>query len=64
MGRVCGAGGIIFLLFNPHSTPQYNLLWQKLLKFDGPFPLTDIATDEVAYYISKSNAYGTPLDLR
>lgn len=39
-------------------------MWQKLLGFEGPFPLETIAAQEVAYYISVKNAYGTPLDLR
>ena len=43
---------------------KYNLLWQKLLKLDGPFPWDDVVADEIKYYISKSNAFGIPMDPR
>jgi hypothetical protein len=43
---------------------KYNLLWQKLLKLDGPFPLEKVSNTEIAYYISKSNKYGIPMDPR
>ena len=42
---------------------KYNLLWQKILKLDGPFPQHVIDT-EVAYYKSKANDYGIPMDPR
>jgi hypothetical protein len=43
---------------------KYNLLWQKLLKLDGPYPYAKVSNTEVAYYISKSNKYGIPMDPR
>ena len=43
---------------------KYNLLWQKLLKLDGPFPWDTVVGDEIKYYISKSNAFGIPMDPR
>jgi len=43
---------------------KYNLLWQKLLKLDGPFPWSTVALTEVSYYKSKLNKFGTPLDPR
>lgn len=42
---------------------KYNLVWQKLLGLSGPFP-QQVFDDEVAFYISKMNPWGTPLDLR
>lgn len=43
---------------------KYNLLWQRLLKLDEPFDFAKIAKIETDYYISKANAYGTPMDPR
>ena len=45
---------------------KYNLLWQKILKMgDTPFENFDeFMRDEVKWYISKINEYGTPMDSR
>eukprot|EP00051_Salpingoeca_urceolata_P000708 m.35522 g.35522 ORF g.35522 m.35522 type:complete len:785 (-) comp10931_c0_seq2:5714-8068(-) len=42
---------------------KYNLVWQKLLGLNGPFP-QHVIDDEVAYYLKMENNYGTPLDFR
>eukprot|EP00927_Polykrikos_kofoidii_P072644 TRINITY_DN68743_c0_g1_i1.p1 TRINITY_DN68743_c0_g1~~TRINITY_DN68743_c0_g1_i1.p1 ORF type:complete len:780 (+),score=95.20 TRINITY_DN68743_c0_g1_i1:82-2421(+) len=43
---------------------KYNLLWQKLLKLDGPFPWDEVVPIELAYYKTKSNLFGVPMDPR
>jgi hypothetical protein len=45
---------------------KYNLLWQKLngLGATAPFPFAKIAATEIAYYKTKANAYGFPMDPR
>jgi len=44
---------------------KYNLVWQKLLNFSGPFPWKQVVHDtEVPYYLAHMNAYGPPMDSR
>lgn len=34
---------------------KYNLLWQKILMLDGPFPWDTVIPRELAYYKTKAN---------
>ena len=44
---------------------KYNLVWQKLLNYSGPFPWKQVVAEtEVPYYLSHANAYGPPMDSR
>ena len=43
---------------------KYNLLWQRLLRLDGPFDFDAMAAIETRYYIEKANEFGTPMDPR
>merc|ERR1719272_1569082 len=44
---------------------KYNLVWQKLLNFSGPFPWKEVVRKtEVPYYIAHANKYGPPMDSR
>ena len=52
------------LTFNEGDTwsQKYNLVWDKILGYN--IFDTDIAATEVAYYLTKQNEYGLPLDCR
>jgi hypothetical protein len=50
--------------FNNSYSLKYNMVWQKLLGMDGPFDWDSIVPTEIAYYVSKSNKYGPPMDSR
>ena len=41
---------------------KYNLVWDKMLGYNVFDP--SIALDEIAYYLTKQNVYGLPLDCR
>jgi len=43
---------------------KYNLLWQRLLRLNGPFEYDAMAEIETNYYRQQANAFGPPMDPR
>jgi len=50
--------------FSNSYSIKYNMVWQKLLGLEGPFPWDEVVPVEVEYYLSKANEFGPPMDSR